>query len=49
MNYVYGAEMAENPLVLPDAETRSRLSGYPDLSPAEARRMDERSGQVAGT
>jgi len=42
-------EMAENPLVFPDEDTRARLSGYPDLSPAEARQMDERFGQVTGS
>jgi spermidine/putrescine transport system substrate-binding protein len=42
-------ELAENPLVFPDMENRSRLSGYPDLSPADAREMDERFGQVTGS
>jgi hypothetical protein len=35
--------------VFPDEETRPRLSGYPDLSPADAREMDERFAQVTGS
>jgi spermidine/putrescine transport system substrate-binding protein len=41
-------ELAENPLVFPDAETQSRLSGYPDLSPADERQMNERFAEVTG-
>ncbi len=35
-------DLAENPLVFPDAETQARLSGYPDLLPA-GRAADERA------
>jgi spermidine/putrescine transport system substrate-binding protein len=41
-------ELAENPLVFPDAETQARLSGYPNLTPAEEREMNERFAQVTG-
>jgi spermidine/putrescine transport system substrate-binding protein len=41
-------EIAENPLVFPDAETQARLSGYPDLSSADERQMNERYAQVTG-
>jgi spermidine/putrescine transport system substrate-binding protein len=41
-------DLAENPLVFPDAETQARLSGYPDLSPADERQMNERYAQVTG-
>jgi spermidine/putrescine transport system substrate-binding protein len=41
-------ELAENPLVFPDADTQARLSGYPDLSPADERQMNERYAQVTG-
>jgi spermidine/putrescine transport system substrate-binding protein len=41
-------EIAENPLVFPDAETQARLSGYPNLSPADERQMNERYAQVTG-
>jgi spermidine/putrescine transport system substrate-binding protein len=41
-------ELAENPLVFPDDETQARLSGYPDLSPADERQMNERFAQITG-
>ena len=41
-------EIAENPLVFPDAETQARLSGYPNLSSADERQMNERFAQVTG-
>ena len=41
-------DLAENPLVFPDAETQARLSGYPNLSPADERAMNERFAQVTG-
>jgi spermidine/putrescine transport system substrate-binding protein len=41
-------DLAENQLVFPDAETQSRLSGYPNLSPADERQMNERYAQVTG-
>ena len=41
-------DLAENPLVFPDADTQARLSGYPNLSPADERAMNERFAQVTG-
>jgi spermidine/putrescine transport system substrate-binding protein len=41
-------ELAENPLVFPDEETQARLSGYPNLAPADEREMNERFAQVTG-
>ena len=41
-------EIAENPLVFRDAETQARLSGYPDLAPADERQMNERFAQISG-
>jgi spermidine/putrescine transport system substrate-binding protein len=41
-------DLAENPLVFPDAQTQARLSGYPNLSPADERQMNERYAQVTG-
>ena len=41
-------DLAENPLVFPDAETQARLSGYPDLLPPAERQMNERYAQVTG-
>ena len=41
-------DLAENPLVFPDADTQARLSGYPNLGPAEERQMNERYAQVTG-
>jgi hypothetical protein len=34
--------------VFPDADTQARLSGYPDLGPADERQMNERYAQVTG-
>jgi spermidine/putrescine transport system substrate-binding protein len=42
-------DLAENPLVFPDDATQSRLSGYPNLTSAEERQMNERFAQVTGT
>jgi spermidine/putrescine transport system substrate-binding protein len=41
-------KLAGNPLVFPDDETKSRLSGYPSLSSSEERRMNERYAEVTG-
>jgi spermidine/putrescine transport system substrate-binding protein len=42
-------DLAENPLVFPDDETQARLSGYPNLTSAEERQMNERFATVTGT
>jgi hypothetical protein len=34
--------------VFPDADTQARRSGYPNLSPADERAMNERFAQVTG-
>jgi spermidine/putrescine transport system substrate-binding protein len=41
-------DLAENPLVFPDEETQARLSGYPNLTSAEERQMNERFATVTG-
>jgi spermidine/putrescine transport system substrate-binding protein len=42
-------DLASNPLVFPDDETQARLSGYPNLTSAEERQMNERFATVTGT
>jgi spermidine/putrescine transport system substrate-binding protein len=42
-------KLAENPLVFPDDATQARLSGYPNLSSAEERQMNERFAAVTGS
>jgi spermidine/putrescine transport system substrate-binding protein len=42
------ADLAANPLVFPDDATQQRLSGYPNLSSAEERQMNERFATVTG-
>jgi spermidine/putrescine transport system substrate-binding protein len=42
-------DLAENPLVFPDEATQARLSGYPNLTSAEERQMNERFATVTGT
>ena len=41
-------KLAENPLVFPDSQTLARLSGYPNLTVEEERRMDEAFQAVVG-
>jgi spermidine/putrescine transport system substrate-binding protein len=41
-------DLASNPLVFPDEETQARLSGYPNLTSAEERQMNERFATVTG-
>jgi spermidine/putrescine transport system substrate-binding protein len=42
-------KLAENPLVFPDDATQARLSGYPNLTSAEERKMNERFATVTGS
>jgi spermidine/putrescine transport system substrate-binding protein len=42
-------DLAQNPLVFPDDATQARLSGYPNLTSAEERQMNERFATVTGS
>ena len=41
-------KLAEDPLIFPDSDTLSRLSGYPNLSVEEEQQMNEAFEQVVG-
>jgi spermidine/putrescine transport system substrate-binding protein len=41
-------DIANNPLIFPDAEIRSRLHAYPNLSPADERTMQDAMANVTG-
>jgi spermidine/putrescine transport system substrate-binding protein len=41
-------KLARNPLIFPDAATRAKLHAYPNLAPADERRMQEAMAQVTG-
>jgi spermidine/putrescine transport system substrate-binding protein len=44
----YAPKIANNPLIFPPEEIRSKLHPYPSLSPAEERKMQEAMAKVTG-